>query len=366
MTGPLTGLRVVELGGIGPGPHGAMMLADLGADVVRIERRDGGLQLVPPGTLDWVLRNRRIVAADLKDGDDLAAILQMCDRADVLIEGFRPGVTERLGLGPDDLLARNPRLVYAPMTGWGQDGPLAQRAGHDLNYIGLTGALSAFRAEPDGPPVPPVNLLGDFGGGSMLLVQGILAALYERGASGRGQVVDAAIVDGVSTLAQMMWAFMAVGTWRDRPASNLLDTGAPFYSTYRCSDGGYVAVGSLEPQFYAALLAGLDLTDADLPAQTDPRGWPILRERFAELFASRTRDEWAAVFADTDACVTPVLSWGEAAEHPHLAERGTIAEFDGVRQAAPSPRFSRTVPDSPTAPPTARLSPADVLSHWLP
>jgi alpha-methylacyl-CoA racemase len=284
--------------------------------------------------------------------------------ADVFIEGFRPGVTERLGLGPDDLLARNPRIVYARMTGWGQDGPWALKAGHDMNYIGVTGALYGMRAEADGPPVPPYNLLGDFGGGSMLLVLGILAALHERGTSGKGQVVDAAIVDGTSVLSQMHWALRAGGAWGDRPVANLLDGGTPFYTTYRCSDGGYMAVGSLEPQFYALLLEGLGLTDAGLPPQTDPKGWPVLREKFTEVFASRTRDEWAAVFADSDACVSPILNWPEVAEHPHIAARGSVREIHGVVQAAPAPRFSRTVPDDPTPPPADFISAADALKAW--
>jgi alpha-methylacyl-CoA racemase len=361
--GPLHGLRVVELGGIGPGPHGAMLLADLGADVVRVDRPSGGLSVVPPGAQDWLLRGRRTVAADLKSPAGKRILTDLIDVADVLIEGFRPGVAERLGIGPVDVAARNPRLIYARMTGWGQDGPLAQRAGHDINYLGLTGGLNAFRVEGS-RPVPPVNMVGDFGGGSLFLVLGILAALHERNSSGRGQVVDAAIVDGTSVLLQMIWGLRAAGVWSDEPATNLLDTGAPFYDTYACADGKYVAVGSLEPQFYAALCNGLGLDRADLPAQHDRTGWPKLRVRFAEVFATRTRDQWAAHFLDTDACVTPVLSFAEVAAHPHMAARSSLVEIDGVLQAAPAPRFSRTPPDVPSVPPTDPVDVAEVLRGW--
>ena len=340
-TGPLAGLKVVELSGIGPGPHAAMILADLGADVVRIDRPSGGLQLGSPDAPDPTLRGRRVVAADLKDDAGRETVLRLVERADVLVEGYRPGVTERLGVGPADCHTRNPRLVYARMTGWGQNGPLAARAGHDINYISLTGALHAIGRSGE-RPVPPLNLVGDFGGGSMLLVIGVLAALWEAQRSGQGQVVDAAMVDGASLLSQMFWGFLAQKTWIDERGANLLDGGAPFYDTYTCSDGRHVAVGAIEPQFYAALLAGLGLTDAGLPQQFDRERWPELTERFAEIFATRTRDEWAAAFADTDACVTPVLAFGEVAEHPHVAARRTIVEHDGVLQAAPAPRFSRT------------------------
>jgi alpha-methylacyl-CoA racemase len=354
---------VLEFGGIGPGPHAAMVLADLGADVVRVERPSGGLAVLPPDARDWLLRGRRSVAADLKDPAGRETVQRLLGVADVVVEGFRPGVAERLGVGPEEALARNPRLVYARMTGWGQDGPLAQRAGHDINYISLTGALHSFRTE-GARPTPPINLVGDFGGGSMFLVTGILAALWERATSGRGQVVDAAMVDGTSVLMQMVWAMRAQGVWRDEPASNVLDTGAPFYDTYLCADGGYAAVGALEPQFYAQLLTGLGLDAEELPAQYDTAGWPVLRARFTEVFASRPRDEWAKVFADTDACVTPVLSLAEAPLHPHLAARGTLTEVDGVLQAAPAPRFSRTVPDIPTAPPRPGADTETVLADW--
>ncbi|MEU7480444.1 CaiB/BaiF CoA-transferase family protein [Lentzea sp. NPDC042327] len=330
MMNPLQGLRVVEFGGIGPGPHGAMLLADLGAEVVRVERPSGGLSVVPDASRDFLLRGRRSVTADLKSASGRSEVLSLIASADVVVEGFRPGVLERLGLGPSDCLAVNPGLVYARMTGWGQDGPLAQRAGHDINYLSVTGVLHAIGK-------PPLNLVGDFGGGSLYLVLGVLAALWERQRTGRGQVVDAAIVDGVASLAQMIWSMKAQSVWTDAPDANLLDGGCPFYSLYECADGGSVAVGSLEPQFYALLLAGLGLSGEDLPAQLDRDGWPLLRKAFAEVFLSRTRDEWADVFAGTDACVTPVLSLEEAASHPHLVARGVFTP-DGA--AVPAPRFS--------------------------
>ncbi|MFC5992651.1 CaiB/BaiF CoA transferase family protein [Pseudonocardia hispaniensis] len=359
--GPLAGLRVLELAGIGPGPHAAMILADLGADVVRIDR-PGGLTLGSPEAVDPLLRGRRRVAADLKDPAGRETVLRLAEHADVLLEGYRPGVTERLGVGPTDCHARNPRLVYARMTGWGQDGPLAPRAGHDINYISLTGALHAIGRTGE-RPVPPLNLVGDFGGGSMLLVIGVLAALWETERSGQGQVVDAAMIDGASLLTQMIWSMLAKKVWTDRPDSNLLDGAAPFYDTYTCADGRHVAVGAIEPQFYAQLLVGLGIAADELPEQLDPHGWPAIRARFAEAFATRTRDEWAEVFADTDACVTPVLAFGEAAQHPQLAARSTIVAPDGVPQAAPAPRFSRTpaaVPPQPGA--TETLD--DILRTW--
>jgi alpha-methylacyl-CoA racemase len=340
-TGPLAGVRVVELAGLGPGPHAAMVLADLGAEVVRVDRPSGGLQIGDPEAPDPTLRGRRRVAADLKDPAGRETVLRLVERAHVLIEGYRPGVTERLGVGPAECHARNPRLVYGRMTGWGQDGPMARQVGHDINYISVTGALHAIGRAGE-RPVPPLNLVGDFGGGSMLLVVGVLAALWEAERSGQGQVVDAAMVDGASLLLQMVWGLLGQGAWRDDRGVNLLDGHTPFYDTYACADGQYVAVGALEPQFYAALLDGLGLDQADLPAQNDQEGWPTLRARFTETFASRTRDEWATTFQDTDACVTPVLSFAEAAHHPHLAARSTIVAVDGIQQAAPAPRFSRT------------------------
>jgi alpha-methylacyl-CoA racemase len=356
----LTGLKVVELAGIGPGPHAAMVFADLGADVVRVERPSGNLKL--GSGRDHLLRGRRSVAADLKSPAGRETVLRLAERADVLLEGLRPGVTERLGVGPDDCAARNPRLVYARMTGWGQDGPMAPRAGHDINYISLTGALHAIG--PAERPAAPLNLVGDFGGGSMLLVVGVLAALWERERSGQGQVVDAAMVDGASLLVQMVWSFLGQGGWRDEREANLLDGGAPFYGTYACADGGWVAVGALEPQFYAELLRGLGLDGEDLPAQLDRSGWPTLRARFAAEFASKPRDEWAAVFAGMDACVTPVLSFAEVPGHPHIRARDTVIDVNGAPQAAPAPRFSRTPAGSPGALPVPGADTDAVLADW--
>lgn len=359
--GPLAGLRVVELAAIGPVPHAAMVLADLGADVVRVDRPPtarGGATVQPAG----LLRGRRAVAADLKDPADLASVRRLVARADVLLEGMRPGVCERLGLGPDDCLAANPGLVYGRMTGWGQDGPLALRAGHDINYLAVTGVLHAI-GPAGAPPVPPLNLVGDFGGGSMLLVTGVLSALWERGRSGRGQVVDAAMVDGIGLLAEMVWAWRGTG-WSDERATNLLDGGAPFYDTYACADGRYVAVGALEPQFFAELLDGLGLDPVDVPAQYDRAGWPRLRQVLAEALARRPRDEWAAVFAGRDACCTPVLTFEEAARHPHVVARHGLVDVAGVVQPAPAPRFSRTPAARPAAPPSAPTDVEEVLSDW--
>jgi alpha-methylacyl-CoA racemase len=360
-SGPLTGLRVVELAGLGPAPYACMLLAELGADVVRVDRPGGGSLIVAPEK-DALNRSRPSVAVDLKSPGGRDVLLRLIDGADVLVEGLRPGVLERLGVGPDEALARNPRLVFARMTGWGQDGPLAQRAGHDINYLGLTGALHAIG--PADRPVPPLNIGADFGGGSMFLLVGILAALFERATSGRGQVVDAAMVDGASSLVTMVYGMLGAGLWQDRRAANLLDGGAPFYDTYACADGGHVAVGALEPQFYAALLEGLGLPD-DLPgAQYDVAHWPEHRRRFAAAFASRTRDDWAAAFEGTDACVTPVLGLEEAPAHPHLAARGTFVEQDGTALPGPAPRFSRT-PGAVRG--AARRPGADtraVLSDW--
>jgi alpha-methylacyl-CoA racemase len=339
LDGPLRGLRVVELAGLGPAPHAAMIFADLGAEVTRVDRPAGrGLQLGDSAT-DPTLRGRHAtVPLDLKSPAGREQVLQLAREADVLIEGLRPGVAERLGVGPHDVWARNPALVYGRVTGWGQSGPMAHDVGHDINYVGLTGALLAT-GRADQPPPPPLNLVGDYGGGSMLLVVGVLAALWERQRTGRGQVVDAAMVDGVALLSQLVLGLRAAGQWSDRRAANLLDGGAPFYDSYACADGRFVAVGALEPHFYAALLDGLDLAGEPLPEQHDTAGWPRLRQRFTERFATRGRDEWAAHFHGTDACVTPILDFEEAAAHPHLAARRTYRGQDGVLQAAPAPRF---------------------------
>ncbi len=352
---------MVELAGLGPAPHAAMVLSDLGADVVRVERPRQAALI--PGVNDQVLRGRKSFAADLKEPAGLATVLGLVERADVLIEGFRPGVAERIGVGPDACLALNPGLVYARMTGWGQEGPLARHAGHDINYIGLTGALHAI-GHVDSRPVPPLNLVGDYGGGSMLLLVGILAALWERERSGHGQVVDAAMVDGASLLMQMMWSLRGSGAWSDHRGANLLDTGCPFYDTYACADGAYVAVGALEPEFYAELIDGLGLGHEALPAQYDRDAWPTLRRRFTEVFKSRPRDEWRKVFDSRDACVSPVLSLHEVAQHPHIAYRETLTTVDGIAQAAPAPRFSRTPAGTPTAPRTPGADTETVLADW--
>lgn len=348
-------MRVIELGGIGPGPHAAMVLADLGADVVRV-RRPGGLQM-PAENVDLLHRGKRVV--DLHAKKDPQALLDLAARADVLIDAFRPGTCERLGIGPDDCAARNPRLIYARITGWGQDGPLAQTAGHDINYLSQTGALSAIGYR-DRPPVAPLNLVADFGGGSMFVLLGIVAALYERERSGQGQVIDAAMVDGVSVLAQMAWTMKATGTLRDERESFLLDGGAPFYRSYETADGKYMAVGAIEPQFFAQLLAGLGLTADDVPNQLDKAAFPEVHKLFAQRFASKTRDEWTAIFAGTDACVTPVLTWTEAAQNRHLRARSTLVHANGVDQAAPAPRFSRTAAGPVGPPPQAATPISDI------
>jgi alpha-methylacyl-CoA racemase len=337
--GPLDGVRVIELGGIGPGPHAAMVLADLGADVVRV-RRPGGL-ILPAENLDLLHRGKRIVDLDVKT--DPQKLLDLAAKADVLLDCFRPGTCERLGIGPDDCAAVNPRLIFARITGWGQEGPRAGTAGHDINYLSQTGALSALGYR-DRPPMPPLNLVADFGGGSMLVLLGIVSALYERERSGKGQVIDAAMVDGVSILAQMMWTMKSTGAMRDERESFLLDGGAPFYRCYETSDGKYMAVGAIEPQFFAALLAGLELSANDVPGQFEIGQFPTMFDVFTKRFATKTRDEWAKIFDGTDACVTPVLTWSEAADDAHLDARATVVTAHGVDQAAPAPRFSRTPP----------------------
>jgi alpha-methylacyl-CoA racemase len=352
-TGPLAGVKVIELGGIGPGPHAGMILADLGADVVRV-RRPGGLKM-PAEDVDLLHRGKRIVDLDVKNQPEL--LLGLAAKADVLIDCFRPGTCERLGIGPDECAAVNPRLIFTRITGWGQGGPLATTAGHDINYLSQTGALSAIGYR-DRPPVAPLNLVADFGGGSMFALLGIVAALFERERSGQGQVIDAAMVDGVSILAQMMWTMRATGTLRDQRESFLLDGGAPFYRTYATSDGGYMAVGSIEPQFFGHLLTGLGLHPDEVPGQFDRDRYDEMRAIFAERFATRTRDAWTSVFAGTDACVTPVLTWTEAATDRHLVERSTLIEAHGVIQSAPAPRFSRT-PAGPVAAPPTVTTPLD-------
>ena len=348
MAGPLTGVRIVELAGIGPGPFAAMMLADHGAEVIRIER-PGGTRAGPGGdpAKDVLLRSRRTIAVDLKSADGLAVVRDLAAGADGLIEGYRPGVMERLGLGPDALLAANPRLVYGRMTGWGQDGPYAQAAGHDINYIALAGALDAFGRAGE-KPTPPINLVGDFGGGGMMLAFGMLAAILHARATGAGQVVDAAMTDGSALLMSMIWSFRAQGTWADERGTNLLDTGAHFYDTYACADGRFVSIGAIEPQFYALLRERVGLAaDADFDRQMDRRAWGPLRAKLTALFATRTRDEWCALLEHTDACFAPVLTMAEASAHPHNAARGTFAEVGGVTQPMPAPRYSQTATARP-------------------
>ncbi|WP_327720709.1 CoA transferase [Streptomyces sp. NBC_00490] len=359
--GPLTGVRVLELAGIGPGPFAAMLLADLGADVVRVDRPGGpGLAIHPD--FDITNRNKRSVIIDLKAPDGAARVLGLAARADVLIEGYRPGVAERLGIGPESCHARNPGLVYGRMTGWGQEGPLAQRAGHDIAYIALTGTLGMI-GSPDAPPPAPANLLGDYAGGSLYLVVGVLAALHHARATGTGQVVDAAIVDGTAHLSAMIHGMLAAGGWQDRRGANLLDGGCPYYGTYETADGKYMAVGPLEPQFYAEFVRLLDLEEHAL-ARKDWTRWGELREAVAARFKSRTRDEWTAAFDGTDACVAPVLSLREAPHHPHLAARGTFTDHGGLTQPAPAPRFSATPTAVRTGPARPGADTGDVARDW--
>ncbi|MET0605201.1 MAG: CaiB/BaiF CoA-transferase family protein [Beijerinckiaceae bacterium] len=345
--GPLTGLRIVEFAAIGPGPFAAMMLADMGADIVRIDRKASKDVGVPPAQL----RGRRSIALDLKSDADVELARRLADRADALVEGFRPGVMERLGLGPDALLARNPKLVYGRMTGWGQEGPLADRAGHDINYIAITGALNAIGLRTD-KPVIPLNLLGDFGGGSMFLITGLLAAIIESRGSGKGQVVDAAICDGVAALTTFFHALRADEIWSDERESNFIDGGSHFYNVYACADGKHISVGAIEKQFYVELRQRAGLADPAFDAQSDRKAWPDLRDKLAAIFATRTRDEWCALFEGSDACVAPVLDWRESVAHPHNRARDIFIERDGAIEPAPAPRFSRT--PSAMAPPGPR------------
>lgn len=349
MSGPLSGVRVVEVASIGPGPFCAMVLADMGAEVVRVERVGSVASLSDPPP-DPLQRGRAAsIGLDLKHTDGPGVLLQLIESADVLVEGFRPGVMERLGVGPDVCLERNPRLVYGRMTGWGQDGPLSHRAGHDLDYLAIAGALHPM-GDPDRPPPVPLNLVADFGGGGLLLAFGIAAALVERASSGEGQVIDAAMVEGAALLTAMFHGMRATGMWSGERGANLLDGAAPFYRTYRTADGRFVAVGALEPKFYAALLEGLGLDAADLPGQFEAARWPEMGERFAAVFATATRDEWVSRFEGVDACVAPVNEMGEAPTDPHLAARGSFLDVAGVTQPAPAPRFSRSQPSDPAPP----------------
>ncbi|MCX5274810.1 CaiB/BaiF CoA transferase family protein [Streptomyces virginiae] len=359
--GPLAGVRVVELAGIGPGPFAAMLLADLGADVVRVDRPGGGGLAVDPA-YDITNRGKRSVLLDLKSADGPARVLDLVERADVLLEGFRPGVAERLGVGPAECHARNPKLVYGRMTGWGQDGPLAETAGHDIAYIAVTGALGMI-GKPGEPPAVPANLVGDYAGGSLYLVIGVLAALHHARATGTGQVVDAAIVDGTAHLTAMIHGMMAAGGWQDRRGANLLDGGCPFYGTYETSDGGYMAVGALEQQFYDTFVELLGIED-QAPTRKDLARWGELREVVAARFRTRTRAQWTAVFEGSDACVAPVLSLREAPEHPHLAARGTFTDLGGIVQPAPAPRFSTTPGALTTGPAQPGAHTESVAADW--
>ncbi|WP_107765994.1 CaiB/BaiF CoA transferase family protein [Nocardioides terrigena] len=357
-TGPLRGVKVVEIAGIGPGPHACMILADLGADVIRIDRKGG--DMLGAGRHDVLTRGRPSVALDLKHPDAVATVLDLVEQADVLVEGMRPGAIERLGLGPDECLARNPRLVYGRMTGWGQDGPWARTAGHDMNYVAITGALHGLGQDPARPHFP-TNLVGDFGGGSTYLVIGILAALLEAKVSGQGQVVDAAIVDGTAHLNAMASTFAALGLDTGRRASGLLDGGTPYYDLYETADGRHMSVGPLEPQFYAELVRLLEL---DLPDRDDPGNFPAIREALTARFKERTQAEWSALFDGTEACVAPVVPLADAPHHPHLAARGTFVERDGITQPAPAPRFSRTPATLGTAPGGPGAHTREALTAW--
>ncbi len=363
--GPLEGVRIIEVAGIGPGPFCAMMLADMGADVIRIDRAaqvSGGDPATPPG--DTLNRGRRSVGIDLKSPEGVATLLDLVEHADGLIEGFRPGVAERLGFGPAVCRERNPRLVFGRMTGWGQDGPYSSSAGHDINYIALAGVL-AHCARSGQQPTPPLNLVGDFGGGGMLLAFGMVCGLLSARTSGEGQVVDAAMVDGAATLMSMMWSFRGMGIFDEsNPGTNLLDTGAHFYDTYECSDGRYVSIGSIEPQFYGELLATLGLADDDLPHQMDSSKWGEMKDRVATIFAGRTRDEWCELMEGTDICFAPVLTMSEAARHPHNVERGTFIDVAGITQPAPAPRFSGTPPEVARPPAHAGQHTDEVLGEW--
>jgi alpha-methylacyl-CoA racemase len=361
--GPLAGLKVIEFAGIGPAPMCAMLLADLGADILRIDRmQDAGLGIGRRPEFDLLNRGRRSAAIDLKHKDGITTALRLVERADVLIEGFRPGVMERMGLGPDVCLARNPRLVYGRMTGWGQSGPLAQAAGHDLNYIALIGALHAIG--PKAKPAPPLNLIGDFGGGALYLAFGICAALYERERSGKGQVIDAAMTDGAASLATLFFGLLAQGTWKDARAANVLDGAAPFYDVYETKDGKFVSLAPIETKFYAEFLEKLGLDASALPKQYDTKRWPETKAKFADAIKAKTRDEWCRILEGSDACFAPVLSLAEAPTHPHNAARGTFTEVAGVVQPAPAPRFSRTPGAVQNPPPAPGANTAEALADW--
>ena len=362
--GPLEGVKMLEFAGIGPGPFAAMMLSDMGAEILRIDRSQNAFGLDPENpSLDFLARGRRSIAVDLKRPAALAAVLRLVDGADALLEGFRPGVMERLGLGPEVCLERNPRLVYGRMTGWGQEGPLAQAAGHDINYIALAGALDPIGRRGEAP-VPPLNLVGDFGGGGMLLAFGVACALVERAQSGRGQVVDAAMVDGAAALMTIFHGALQSGWWKPERGTNMLDTGSHFYDVYETRDGKYVSIGSIEPQFYAELLEKTGLQGEDLPPQMDRSGWAGSKERLTAIFKEKTRDEWCEIMEGSDVCFAPVLSMTECQEHPHIRARGTFVEVAGAPQPGPSPRFSRSKTQISRPPPHAGQHTDEALADW--
>ena len=362
--GPLEGVKMIEIAGIGPGPFAAMMLSDMGAEILRIDRAQnvaGGDPAKP--SLDLLARGRRSVGVDLKHPEGLAAVLRLVDQADVLLEGFRPGVMERLGAGPEVCLERNPRLIYGRMTGWGQEGPLAQAAGHDINYISLAGALEPIGRRGEAP-VPPLNLIGDFGGGGMLLAYGVVCALVERDRSGRGQVVDAAMVDGAASLMTIFHGAAQSGWWNPERGTNMLDTGAHFYDVYETRDGKYISIGSIEPKFYAELLEKTGLAAEDLPNQMDRSHWPALKRRMAAIFKQKTRDEWCQIMEGSDVCFAPVLSMSECQEHPHIRARGTFVEVAGASQPAPAPRFSRSKTQISCPPSHAGQHTDEAMADW--
>jgi alpha-methylacyl-CoA racemase len=364
VSGPLEGVRIIELAGLGPAPFAGMMLADAGADIIRIDR--SARATYPPNTephVDLMNRGRRSVAVDLKHPEGVALVLRLVAEADGLMEGFRPGVAERLGLGPEVCLERNPALVYGRMTGWGQDGPMARAAGHDIDYIALAGALEPMGRAGE-RPLPPLNLVGDFGGGGMMLAFGMCAAIISARTTGAGQVIDAAMVDGAAALMTMTYTLMSSGIWKEARGTNLLDTGAHFYEVYETSDGGYFAIGAIEPQFYAELLRRLGLEGEELPDQMDREAWPAMKERFAALFAGKTRKEWEVIFEGSDACAAPVLSPLEAPHHPHIAARGTFTEVAGVVQPAPAPRFGGTPGSIRNPPPNPGQHGDEALTDW--
>ena len=360
--GPLKGMKIVEFGGIGPGPFCAMMLADMGADIIRIDRK-APQGLIRDQRFQLLHRSRRSVCLDLKKPEGVEAALKLIEKAEALIEGFRPGVMERLGVGPDICLARNPRLVFGRMTGWGQEGPLAQAAGHDINYISLSGALHAIGRDGE-PPVPPLNLIGDFGGGGMLLAYGIMCGVYEAQKSGQGQVCDAAMIDGSAALMAMFFGMHASGLWTDKKGTNLLDGGAHFYDAYETADGKYISVGSIEPQFYALLLKHSGIDDPEFQNQVDMSKWPEWKKKLADIFKSKTRDEWCEIMEGTDVCFAPVLNFEEAINHPHNVARKGYVEVEGITQPAPAPRFSRTQPEIQGPPPNIGEHNESALQDW--